>query len=118
MPSAPSADNCLVIAGQLAGVCETRVSPAGIPISRFLVEHYSEQTEAGVSREARCQIAVIACGELLARIADRLPSGTAVRVRGFLSRADHRGGQYRLVLHAAHIEILPDILVHNGSPED
>jgi primosomal replication protein N len=118
MPSAPSVDNCLVIAGQLAGACETRVSPAGIPISRFLLDHHSGQTEAGAAREARCRIAVVACGAALSRIADRLPSGAAVRVRGFLSRANPRWGEYRLVLHAAHIEILPEILVRNGSSED
>ncbi len=102
-----------MIAGQLAGVCETRVSPAGIPISRFFLEHHSGQTEAGVAREARCRIAVMACGESLSRIASSLPSGAAVRVRGFLSRANHRGGEYRLVLHAAHIEILHDYFIHN-----
>jgi primosomal replication protein N len=104
MPSAPAADNCLVIAGQLAGTCETRISPAGIPISRFFLEHHSGQTEAGTPREARCRIAVMACGEGLSRVVGQLPSGTAVRVRGFLSRANHRAGEYRLVLHAAHIE--------------
>lgn len=75
-----------------------------------------------MSREARCRIAVMACGESLARIAGRLPTGAAVRVRGFLSRASHRKSEYRLVLHAAHIEILPDVLVRkdlvrNQSPE-
>ncbi|TVR62173.1 MAG: primosomal replication protein N [Candidatus Competibacteraceae bacterium] len=104
MPAAPAADNCLVIAGQLAGTCETRISPAGIPISRFLLEHHSGQTEAGTPREARCRIAVMACGEGLSRVVGQLPSGAAVRVRGFLSRANHRAGEYRLVLHAAHIE--------------
>jgi len=118
MLSTPVTDNCLVIAGQLAGAGETRVSPAGIPISRFLLEHHSGQTEAGVAREARCRIAVMACGETLSRIAGRLPSGAAVRVRGFLSRANHREGECRLILHAAHIEILPDTLVHHESPED
>ncbi|MDZ7620911.1 MAG: primosomal replication protein N [Candidatus Competibacteraceae bacterium] len=102
-----------MIAGQLAGACETRVSPAGIPISRFFLEHHSGQTEAGVAREARCRIAVMACGQPLSGVAGRLPSGAAVRVRGFLSRANHREGEYRLVLHAAHIEILPDTFLHH-----
>lgn len=74
--------------------------------------------EAGVAREARCRIAVMACGESLSGIAGRLPSGAAVRVRGFLSRDNHRWGEYRLILHAAHIEILSDILVHHESSED
>jgi primosomal replication protein N len=118
MLSPPVTDNYLVIAGQLAGAGETRVSPAGIPISRFLLDHHSGQTEAGVAREARCRIAVMACGEALSRIAACLPSDAAVRVRGFLSRANQRGGEYRLVLHAAHIEILSVIPVHHKPPKD
>ena len=105
MPSAP-ADNCLIIAGQLAGSCEIRTSPAGVTISRFLLEHHSGQVEAGVAREAYCRIPVMACGEALARAVDRLPQGAPVRVRGFISRANFREGEYRLVLHAAHIDLL------------
>ena len=106
MPSAPAADNCLIIAGQLAGSCEIRTSPAGVTISRFLLEHHSGQVEAGVAREAYCRIPVMACGEALARAVDRLPQGAPVRVQGFISRANFREGEYRLVLHAAHIDIL------------
>ena len=105
MPSAP-ADNCLIIAGQLAGSCEIRTSPAGVTISRFLLEHHSGQVEAGVAREAYCRIPVMACGEALARAVDRLPQGAPVRVQGFISRANFREGEYRLVLHAAHIDLL------------
>lgn len=106
MPSAPPADNCLIIVGQLAGACETRITPAGVPISRFLLEHHSGQQEAGLPREARCRIPVMACGEALVRITRQLAPTTRVRVQGFISRANHREGEYRLVLHAAHIDIL------------
>ena len=106
MPSAPPADNCLIIAGQVAGACETRQSPAGVPISRFLLEHHSGQVEAGVSREARFRIPVVACGETLTGLVGRLVAGNRLRVRGFVSRANYREGEYRLVLHAARIEML------------
>ncbi|MBK8535326.1 MAG: primosomal replication protein N [Candidatus Competibacteraceae bacterium] len=106
MPPAPFADNCLIIAGQLAGSCEIRTSPAGVTISRFLLEHHSGQLEAGVAREAYCRIPVMACGEGFARTVGRLPQGTPVRVRGFISRANSREGEYRVVVHAAHIDIL------------
>ena len=106
MPSAPSADNCLIIVGQLAGTCETRITPAGVPISRFLLEHHSGQQEAGLPREARCRIPVMACGEALVRVARHLAPEARVRVQGFVSRANHREGEYRLVLHAARIDIL------------
>ncbi|MDG4554187.1 MAG: primosomal replication protein N [Candidatus Competibacter sp.] len=106
MPFAPPADNCLIIAGRIAGACETRQSPAGVPISRFLLEHHSGQMEAGVSREARCRIPVVACGEALTGIAGPLVTGARLRVSGFVSRANYREGEYRLVLHAARIDML------------
>lgn len=106
MPAAPRSDNSLIIAGQVAGACETRPSPAGVPISRFLLEHQSRQVEAGVPREARCRIPVVACGEALTRIAGRLPSGAPVRVQGFVSRVNYREGEYRLALHAVRIDLL------------
>lgn len=101
-----SADNSLVIVGQLTGSCETRTSPAGVAISRFVLQHHSGQMEAGIPREARCRIPVIACGEPLARAAAHLTSGLSCRVRGFISRANDRQGEFRLVLHATSIEVL------------
>ena len=57
-------------------------------------------------REARCRIPVMACGDALAGIARRLTPDARIRVQGFVSRANYREGEYRLVLHAARIEIL------------
>ena len=95
MPSVLPADNCLIIAGQVAGACETRRSPAGVPISQFLLEHHSTQMEAELSREARCRIPVLACGEALASIASQLMMGARLRVQGFISRANNRReGEY------------------------
>ncbi len=105
MPSTLPADNCLTIAGQVVGACETRTSPAGVAISRFLLEHHSGQVEAGIPREVRCRIPVVVCGESLVQTIRRLPPGARVRVRGFVGRANYREGEYRLVLHAAHIDI-------------
>ena len=100
------ADNCLIIAGRVAGHHEPRFSPAGVPIARFTLEHHSRQTEAGILREARCRIVVLACGEELMRTAEKLAPGSGVRVSGFISRTNHRQGESRLVLHAEHIEPL------------
>lgn len=104
MASAP-ADNCLTIVGQVVGPCETRTSPAGVAIGRFLLDHRSGQVEAGIPREVRCRIPVVACGDSLAQAAHRLPPGARVRVQGFVGRANYREGEYRLVLHAAHIDV-------------
>jgi primosomal replication protein N len=106
MVSAPVLDNCLVIAGQVAGTHSIRYSPAGLPIARFVLEHHSRQVEAALPREARCRLQVLAAGDGLVQRARQLVPGTLVRVRGFLCRADYRYGENRLVLHAEHIEIL------------
>ena len=106
MQSAPHFDNCLIIVGQMAGACETRMTPAGVPISRFLLEHQSGQIEAGVPRLAQCRIPVLACGEALAGMAGQLLPGGSLRVQGFVSRVNYREGEYRLALHAARIDLL------------
>jgi len=106
MSDVPPADNCLTIAGHVAGPCETRTSPAGIAITRFLLEHRSAQVEAGIPREVTCRVPIMACGEPLAETTRRLSPGTRIRVRGFVGRANHREGEYRLVLHADRIDIV------------
>lgn len=104
MPVASAADNCLMIAGCVVGPCEMRTSPAGVAIGRFLLEHQSSQMEAGLMREVYCRIPVVACGGPIADVVCDLAPGEPVRVRGFIGRANNREGEYRLVLHAAHIE--------------
>ncbi|HXH01895.1 MAG TPA: primosomal replication protein N [Candidatus Competibacteraceae bacterium] len=102
----PTADNHLVLSGQVLNRAETRYNPAGLPITRLLLEHRSRQVEAGIPREAHCRIEVLVCGELLQQQLQGIGIGAQVRVQGFLTRADHRQGQDRLVLHAACIESL------------
>lgn len=106
MPLASSLDNYLVIAGRMAGSSEIRYSPAGLPILRFVLQHQSQRLEANIPREVRCRISVMACGKALVEDAKQLSTGTLVRVRGFISRANYRQEDIRLVLHAERIEIL------------
>ena len=107
-------DNCLILVDQVAGPCETRLTPAGVPISRFVLDHQSGQIEAGLPRQARCRIPVLACGEALALIAEQLPSGAPVRVQGFISRVNYREGEYRVALHAACIDLLTNEYVESS----
>jgi len=80
----------------------TRYSPAGIPVSRFTVEHCSCQSEAGRDRQVNCRVPVVAVGEELAAAAARLSGQREVRVEGFLSRDGYRR-EDTLVLHAHRI---------------
>ena len=97
-------DNQVILGGVVSRIDATRYSPAGVPIARFILEHRSAQREAGRPREARCRLAVLACGEALQPPIARLQIGGAVRVEGFLARADNRRGEARLVLHALQID--------------
>lgn len=99
-------DNRLVIAGRLGSEPETRHSPAGIPITRFTLRHDSLQQEAGMQRQVICNIGVVVSGEALQVLVQPLRSGQQVRVSGFLSRANNRQGENRLILHAEQLEVL------------
>lgn len=98
--------NALVIEGQVTRLPQTRHSPAGIPISRFAIEHQSRCDEAGAMREVRLRLGVVATGPQLQPIVARLVPGSRVRVEGFLARAGFRSVDHRLVLHAQSMELL------------
>ncbi|MBI5040172.1 MAG: primosomal replication protein N [Gammaproteobacteria bacterium] len=100
--------NVLVIEGLVVQPPEIRVSPAGIPISRFAIEHLSMCEEAGLPREVRFRLAVVATGEDLRPQVAELQAGRRIRVQGFLARAGFRSAEHSLVLHAQSIEILHD----------
>ena len=95
-----------MLAGEVCKAPETRVNPAGIPLARFTLEHRSLQLEAGMEREARCRIIVIAAGKELAKQASALSVEQSVKVSGFITRSDNRTGQAMLVLHAQQLETL------------
>lgn len=99
-------DNCLVLSGRIIKREQTRHSPAGLPITRLVLEHISKQVEAGFEREARCQIAVAVCGEPFDHQPTALAVGMQIRVTGFISRISHRHSESRIVLHAEKIEFL------------
>ena len=97
-------ENSLALSGIVCKQPETRHSPAGIPLTRFTLEHQSVQTEAGMPRQARCRIIVTAAGEPLSSATRALSLGQQVTVRGFVARADHHLGRARLILHAQDIQ--------------
>jgi primosomal replication protein N len=97
-------ENELVFTGQLLKAAEVRTTPAGIPISQFVLAHRSRRNEAGQVRKVECSIRVVASGQpLTAAIADQ-PPGTWLKVTGFLSRAGYRAPDTRIELHALKIE--------------
>ena len=93
--------NEVVIDGRLLKRSALRYTPAGIPVIDLLLAHRSLQVEAGSQREARCEIAAVAIGELAVRLsAARI--NQPLQISGFL--AQHTIGNRRIVLHAVDAE--------------
>ncbi|MFN2308468.1 MAG: primosomal replication protein N [Gammaproteobacteria bacterium] len=100
--------NTLVVDGRVVQPPRTRISPAGIPISRFAIEHRSLCEEAGMPREVRFKLAVVASGEPFQVQLGGLQVDSRVRLQGFLARAGYRSEECHLALHIQSIQILND----------
>ncbi len=92
----------MLIDGTVPRAPVTRYSPAGVPVSRFMLEHDSHQTEAGRARQVTCRIPVVAAGIELAGVVAELGTKRVVRVEGFLCRDGYRR-ENEVVLHANRI---------------
>jgi len=99
-----TAENRLVLTGQLHKAAQLRTTPAGIPIARFILAHRSRRSEAGQMREVECRLTVVASGEPLTVGLEQIPPGTWLQVTGFLSRAGYRAPDGRVELHALDIQ--------------
>ena len=93
--------NELVIDGRLLKRGSVRYTPAGTPAMDLVIGHRSLQTEAGGSREARCELEAVALGDMALKLGAAKIS-RPLRIRGFL--AQHRLGNRRLVLHVVDAE--------------
>lgn len=87
----------------VAQLATVRYTPAGLPLLEFVVQHASEQHEAGVKRKAECELAVIAIGDIVDR-ASAIQPGDQVKLAGFIARRSLKST--RLVLHLNAIEII------------
>ena len=97
--------NRVSLEGAVCDGLDERWTPAGLPIVRFPLEHWSRASVAGLERTIACRITVVALGEELAARARGLSAGDACRVDGFLAqRVRRRQGEEtvfgRLELHA------------------
>lgn len=93
--------NRLEFSGEVVALEALRHTPAGIPVLAFTIRHASIQVEAGLKRQAECEVPAIAMAEL-AKKAERLRLGDQVKVIGFLARKSLRND--RLVLHINELE--------------
>jgi primosomal replication protein N len=63
----------------------TRFTPAGLPIVNAVLQHSSQQIEAGIARLTEFEIAAVAAGEISGRFSSA-PLGGAYEFSGFLAR--------------------------------
>ncbi|HNC52327.1 MAG TPA: primosomal replication protein N [Accumulibacter sp.] len=80
-----------------------RFTPAGVPVTECLIEHQSEQVEAGSPRRVECEIRAIALGPTARWLAAASP-GAALRLTGFLAARSRNSKQPRL--HITTIEFV------------
>ncbi len=95
--------NELNISGVLCKAPKFSKSPAGIPHCILVLEHKSQQTEAGFNRNSYVRMQVVASGDSLQTQTQNLEVGQELAVTGFLNRHEGRNGLSQLVLHAQQI---------------
>ncbi|HGM4678884.1 TPA: primosomal replication protein N [Serratia marcescens] len=98
--------NSLVLSGTVCKAPVRKVSPSGIPHCQFVLEHRSQQMEAGFSRQAWCRMPVVVSGQQSQALTQRLTVGSQITVQGFVSCHQGRNGLSKLVLHAEQIELI------------
>lgn len=98
--------NRLRLSGYVATAVVRKVSPSGIPHCQFIIEHSSQQWEAGVSRQAKCRLPVIISGEQHQPVTQLITVGRPLILQGFIHTHQTSNGQSQLVLHAEQIELI------------
>lgn len=82
-----------------------RYTPAGVPIVSAMLQHSSQQIEAGVSRLVEFEIAALAAGEISGRFSQAELGGT-FRFTGFLARKSRNSKS--LIFHLIDFENLSE----------
>lgn len=98
--------NRLVLFGTVCKTPIRKVSPSGIPHCQFVLEHRSQQEEAGFNRQAWCRMPVVVSGHQSQALTHSITVGTQLTVYGFISCHQGRNGLNKVVLHAEQIELI------------
>ena len=82
------------------GLEPIRYTPAGIPLLSFVLQHASEQIEAGLKRKVECEVNAVAIGDVAKQ---NIQLGSSIKAKGFLAKRSAKSTQ--LVLHIEKLEI-------------
>jgi primosomal replication protein N len=91
--------NNLTLSGVVIGLEAIRYTPAGIPLLSFVLQHTSEQTEAGLKRKVECEVNVVVIGDIAK---SSIQIGDNIRAKGFLAKRSAKSTQ--LVFHIDKLE--------------
>ena len=95
--------NSLVLSGVVVGLEAIRYTPAGIPLLSFVLQHVSEQIEAGLKRKVECEVNAVVLGNLTDDIAkSNIQIGDNIKAKGFLAKRSAKSTQ--LVFHIEKLE--------------
>jgi primosomal replication protein N len=98
--------NNLSITATLVSVSALRYTPAGVPVIELVLEHTSEQVEAGHTRQVRCTLAAIAAGEQATWLKNA-SLGECHTFEGFLAARTKQAKQPVLHVTASRAEPMP-----------
>jgi primosomal replication protein N len=95
--------NSLTLSGVVMGLEAIRYTPAGIPLLSFVLQHASEQTEAGLKRKVECEVNAVAIGELAN---SSIQLGSNIKAKGFLAKRSAKSTQLVFHIEQLHLEKL------------
>lgn len=97
--------NTLALNGVIVGLEPLRYTPAGLPLLSFVLQHASEQSEAGLKRKVECEVNAVVLGNLARELAKQhIALGMAVNVQGFLAKRSAKSTQ--LIMHVTHLTLI------------
>ena len=92
--------NKLLLSGAVVGLEPIRYTPAGLALLSFVLQHASEQIEAGLKRKVECEVNAVAIGDIAKQ---HITLGAQLKVQGFLAKRSAKSTQ--LIMHVTHIEM-------------
>ena len=92
-----------MLSGVVVGLEAIRYTPAGISLLSFVLQHTSEQIEAGLKRKVECEVSAVAIGELAKT---NIHIGDNIKAKGFLAKRSAKSTQLVFHIEQLHIEKL------------
>ena len=94
----------------MIGLEAIRYTPAGLPLLSFVLQHASEQIEAGLKRKVECEVNAVALGELADMFKKQnIQIGDNIKAKGFLAKRSTKSTQLVLHIQQFHIDKLEKI---------